>query len=95
MHIKVSFGKVWSVSEVENFIADPKSLDFAGLDKDAYLELATCAECYCTSAQPMSDAEINEAAAQSIASSTVIRVLHIGISFHSAAVVVSEVKSSL
>ena len=69
MHIKVSFGKVWSVSEVENFIADPKSLDFAGLDKDAYLELATCAECYCTSAQPMSDAEINEAAAQSIASS--------------------------
>lgn len=69
MHIKVSFGKVWSVSEVENFIADPKSLDFAGLDKDVYLELATCAECYCTSAQPMSDAEINEAAAQSIASS--------------------------
>ena len=69
MHIKVSFGKVWSVSEVENFIADPKSLDFAGLDKDAYLELATCAECYCTSAQPLSDAEINEAAAQSIASS--------------------------
>ena len=69
MHIKVSFGKVWSVSEVENFIADLKSLDFAGLDKDAYLELATCAECYCTSAQPMSDAEINEAAAQSIASS--------------------------
>ena len=69
MHIKVSFGKVWSVSEVENFIADPKSVDFTSLDKDAYLELATCAECYCTSAQPMSDAEINEAAAQSIASS--------------------------
>lgn len=67
MQFSVSFSKIWSVSEVKDFIADPEALEFTGLDKDAYLELAACAECYVNADTLLTDEEMNAGAKASIA----------------------------
>ena len=67
MMINVSFGTVWSISEVKAFVTDPQAPVFSDLDKDAYLELAACAECYVNESAQLTDEEMNADAKASIA----------------------------
>jgi len=69
MTINVCFSNVYSISEVKAFVADPQSPVFSALDKDAYLELAACAECYVNASAQLTDEEMNTAAKASIANS--------------------------
>ena len=69
MMMNVCFGKIWSISEVKAFVSDPQSPVFSALDKDAYLELAACAECYVNASAQLTDEEMNAAAKASIANS--------------------------
>lgn len=69
MKICVSFDNVWSISEVKAFVANPQSPVYSALDKDAYLELAACTECYVNASAPLTDEEMNAAAKSSIANS--------------------------
>ena len=48
MKIVVEFEKVWTLEEIENFLANPQDAKYDTLADDEYLELVACAEYYAT-----------------------------------------------
>ena len=46
MKVVVKFDKMWPISEIENYIANPKDEKYSDMRDDVFLELLACAEYY-------------------------------------------------
>ena len=72
MKVVVKFDKMWPISEIENYIANPKDEKYSDMRDDVFLELLACAGCY-AAARKRGDNDVqvecmNEYAAADIAS---------------------------
>ena len=72
MKVVVKFDKMWPISEIENYIANPKDEKYSDMRDDVFLELLACAEYY-AAARKRGDNDVqvecmNEYAASDIAS---------------------------